>query len=615
VTIVRALVEDLRRGLSPDTVVTDAEALPPYGQDFREHRGTPGVVVRPHEPDDVVATLRYATASGIAVVPRAAGTNLAAGFLPNPDQILLDLRSLNRILRIDVERREAVVQPGVINGELNGRLAPLGLCYSPDPASVSISTIGGNIATNAGGPHCLKYGATYHHVRGVACALVGGDTMQLRADDAGPDLLGVIIGSEGTLAIVTEATLALRPVPAMTRTLLAAFADAEEAVHAVTAILAAGVVPAALEYADAVAIRVFDGYAPCGYPLDAGGILLVDLDGSADEVDADLPVVDDVLRGVAREVRRADDGPSRAALWRGRLHAAQAIVATGKQYLLCDATVPPTRIPALQQAIAAIAARHRLEISTLGHAGDGNLHPVILFAGDDPAQHAAAERAHEELTAAALALGGTITGEHGIGSEKRHAMAQQFRPAEIAAMRAVKAAFDPAGLLNPGIVLPEPTAEEPSLPRFAAAVRQAVDRRRNDHPWTAPIPVTPHPSMDRTAMTVDAENRTVTVGAATPLRALHDTLAAHDLDSPLPNDDATVAVVVTGNSTARPVVRDTLLAVRAVLPDGPPVRFGGSTVKDVAGYDLKRLFIGGVALFGTPQDVTFQVRAKGRRRA
>ena len=611
--IVPALIADLRRALSPYALVTDAEALPAYGRDFREHRGTPGVVVRPHEPDDIVATLRCATAYGIAVVPRAAGTNLAAGFLPNSNQVLLDLRSLNRVVRIDAERREAVVQPGVINGDLNTQLASLGLCYSPDPASASISTIGGNIATNAGGPHCLKYGATFHYVRSIACVLANGETLRLSAQDTGPDLLGVVIGSEGTLAVVTGATLALRPLPAVTRTLLAAFADAEEAVHAVTAILAAGVVPAALEYADAVAIHVLDGYAPSGYPLDAGAILLVDLDGSADEVKADLPVVDDVLRGVAREVRRADDGPSRATLWQGRLHAAHAIAATGKQYLLCDATVPPTRIPALQQAIAAIAARHRLEISTLGHAGDGNLHPVILFAGDDPAARAAAERAHEELSATTLALGGTITGEHGIGSEKRHQMTHQFRPADVAAMRAVKAAFDPAGLLNPGILLPALLPDEPSVPQFSAAMREAVEDRRTNRAWKPPIAGLASSHAEENLVTVDAENRTVTVAAAMRLDELHDVLSRHRLSSSLPCNGARLDAVVTGDASARAAVRDTLLAVHATLPDGAQVRFGGSTVKDVAGYDLKRLFIGSGSQFGTLRTVTLQVQALKQR--
>ena len=288
-TIAHALVADLRRTLSLETLVTAPDELPPYGRDFRDQRGFPGVVVRPRDADDVVTTLRCAADHGVPVVPRAAGTNFAASFLPAPEQILLDLRSMNRVLCIDPERGEAVVQPGVINGDLNAQLAPLGLCYSPDPASTPISSIGGNIATNAGGPHCLKYGVTFHHVIGVSCVLMGGESLRLRADDVGPDLLGVVIGSEGTLALVTEATLALHPLPAVTRTLLAVFTDAAAAAAAVSAILATGIVPAALEYADTAAIAMFDHYAPSGYPADAGALLLIDLDGTAEQVAAELP--------------------------------------------------------------------------------------------------------------------------------------------------------------------------------------------------------------------------------------------------------------------------------------------------------------------------------------
>ena len=405
----------------------------------------------------------------------------------------------------------------------------------------------------------------------------------------------------------------LRPLPAFTRTLLAAFDDAEAATEAVSTVLAAGIVPAALEYADAAAIRMFDHYAPTGYPRDAGALLLVDLDGTAEQVQVDLPVVEAVLGSVAREVRRADDEASRAGLWRGRLHAAQAIVATGKQHFLCDTTVPPTRIPALQGVIAAIAERHQLTIPVLGHAGDGNLHPIILFYGDDSGQSAAAVRAHEELTTAALALGGTITGEHGIGSEKRHAMAQRFSPAEIAAMRAVKAAFDPLELLNPGILLPPPPPDEPGLPQFAGAMEEVMRARHTERPWTASMMGTPSSAGESAMIAVDAENRTVTVSAATPLSVLHEALAAYGLQSPLPSTGQTIGALVSRDNSARAAVRDTLLAVRATLPDGPMVRFGGSTVKDVAGYDLKRLFIGSGSLFGALQEVTLQVHVQSSR--
>jgi glycolate oxidase len=289
------------------------------------------------------------------------------------------------------------------------------------------------------------------------------------------------------------------------------------------------------------------------------------------------------------------------------LHAAHAIVATGQQAITCDTTVPPTHIPALQQAITTIAQRHHLAIPTLGHAGDGNLHPVILFDGDDPAQRAMAAQAHEELTAAALDLGGTITGEHGVGSEKRHSMHQRFRPAEIAAMRAVKTAFDPAGLLNPGILLPPPSLEEPALPQFGAAAQQAVDARRHDGAWSAPIAPAPVATGAAGAITVDVENRTVTAAATTPLPTFHATLAAHGLRSSLPTTAALLGAVVTADPAARTSVRESLLGVRALVPEGVPVHFGSSLLKDVAGYDLKRLYIGSGSLFGLLHEVTVQV--------
>ena len=450
--LVAALTDDLRRLLSPDALVTDPEELPAYGQDFLANRGTPGVVVRAARMEDVDATLRYAAERTIPVVPRAAGTNVAAAYLPTPERIMLDLRALNRVIELDTERRLAVVQPGVLNGDLNARLAPLGLCFSPDPASAVISTIGCNIATNAGGPHCLKYGVTVHHIEGVTCALPGGDLLRLRADDRGPDLLGLFIGSEGTLGVVTEATVRLRPLPAVTRTLLAVFDRAEDAVEAVSATIAAGLVPAAMEYFDRTMATIVEAYAPSGYPTDADALLLVDCDGSADEVARELPRVEAVLRRTAREVRRADDDATRAALWRGRLLAAPALTSGERQVYFGDITVPREHLPAIGRAIEQIAARYGLVIVNVGHIGDGNVHPTSVFDANDPAQRAAAYAADNEIVERALALGGTLTGEHGVGSAKRHQMRRRFTQAEAAAMRAVKRAFDPAGILNPGKV-------------------------------------------------------------------------------------------------------------------------------------------------------------------
>jgi glycolate oxidase len=602
-----SLANDLRPLLSPDALVTNASELAAYGQDFWTARGTPGIVVRAARAEDVAVTLRYAGTRGIPVVPRAAGTNVSAGFLPTPERIMLDLRPLNQILHIDTERREATVQAGVINGDLNKRVAPMGFCFSPDPGSALISSIGGNIAENAGGMHCLKYGVTVHHIHGVDCVLIGGDRVRLAADDQGPDLLGLLIGSEGTLGIVTEATVALRPLPAVTRTLLAVFDRADDAAAAVSATIAAGIIPAAMELFDRAAVAFFDAYAPSGYPNDADALLLIDLDGTADEVAQDMAAIEPILRRSARAVHRADDDATRAALWKPRIEGALALVASGRGFFICDTTVPRERIPQMQRSVLDIGKRHGLSMLTLGHAGDGNIHPIILYDKSDPSQVAAMEAADDEVVATALALGGTITGEHGVGSEKRRQMRQRFSSAEIAAMHAVRAAFDPDGLLNPGVLLPDADPSDPSLPHFALTMREIVTARRAGRQWSPGSTASSVAGDAGADIALDGENLTVMASAGTSLAALHAMLAARGFRCLLPTGDATLGATITSDDTDRAVIRDALLAVRALLPDGLPARFGSSAVKDVAGYDMKRLFIGSHDVFGSLHEVTLRI--------
>ncbi len=618
-TIADALIRDLAALLSPGALVTDEHERAACGRDFWDQRGIPGAVVRAAGAEDVAATLRFAAAHGIPVVPRAAGTNIGVGFVPSGERIMLDLRRLDRVLSIDPARRLAVVEPGVLNGALQQQLAPLGLCFSPDPASAPISTIGGNIAENAGGPHCLKYGVTVHHVEAVDCVLPGGDGVRLEATAAGPDLLGVLVGSEGTLGVVARATVRLRPLPSLTRSLLASFARVEEATEAVSAVIAAGVVPAALEFFDRAAATGMERFAPSGYSLDAEATLLIDVEGEPDAVMADLASIEALLRRTASEVRRADDEAARAALWRGRLLAGQAIAASGLAYLIGDTTVPRERIPAMQREVYRIAAAHGVYISTTGHAGDGNVHPTILYNKDDSDAVAAMHRASEDLIAAALSLGGTVTGEHGVGSEKRGFMARRFNPAELAAMRAVKAAFDPPGILNPGVLLPDPLPGEPHLPLFAAAARAAVATARDRQgaaDLAAPPHVAPQPHADvaptaDNSVAVDQENLTVTASAGVTLADLRDRLSERRLQCALTANGSGLdrplgAVVSSATGPERVAVRDCILAVGATLPEGHAVRFGSSAVKDVAGYDLKRLYIGG-AHVGQLNEVTLKV--------
>jgi len=610
-----SITSDLTRYLSPGALLSDPTELPAYGSDFWGQRGTPGVVVRAAHTQDIVETLRYAAARGIPVIPRAAGTNGSAGFLPTSASILLDLRRLNRVRHIDPELREAIVEPGVLNGDLQAQLAPLGFRYSPDPASAPISTIGGNIAENAGGPRCLKYGVTFHHVHGVECVLANGDILQLNALDAGPDLLGVIIGSEGTLGVVTQARLKLNPLPQATRTLLASFDQPEKAATLVSSILATGILPATIEYLDQQAIRLFESYAPTGYPFDAA-VLIIDVDGSPEEVEHDIAAIEHIVRVTAREVRRADDEATRLALWRGRLQAGQALAASGKRYYICDTTVPRSRIPDMQHIVQQVANRHNLSMLMIGHAGDGNVHPVILYDGTDTLTVRKIHLAASEIIAATLEIGGTITGEHGVGSEKIPFMRQRLSAAEISAMRVVKRAFDPSGILNPGILFPEPTSDEPSLPRMTAAMQSVIAARRsnrNIESLSEPRPSPWEEEESSDGIELDAENLTVCVQANVPIRNLRNKLAGAGYHSPALqdihcDDHMTSVREMLSEQRYRKAVRDTLLEVDVTLVDNIPARFGSNVVKDVAGYDMKRLFVGSGSIFGVIEKARFQIR-------
>jgi len=593
---------------SPDAVVTDPDTLTAKGHDYWGFGGTPGLLLRPGTREEVIAVLRIAAQHGIHVVTRGGGSNCAGAMMPSPDRVMLDLSTMDRVLDIDPTARTARVQPGIINADLQQHLAPHGLCFSPDPVSAHLATVGGNIIENAGGPHALKYGVTYNHVLGVEVVLADGTVIELSADDEGPDLLGVLIGSEGTLGIVTEATVALRPIPPVTRSLMGSFATARQAAETVAAIIETGTVPAALEWLDRAGIAGLEEFVDTGYPADIDAIVLIDLDGTPEQVDHDTAVVEQVLRRNAVEVRRADDEDARAKLWYGRLHAPDTVVASGKGFFIGDVTVPRNRIPEMQDAIQAAAARHTdglLFIATAGHAGDGDLHPITFFDRDNPLAPAALEAANNEIIDAALSLGGTITGEHGVGTEKRQFMTKRFTPVEIAAQRVIKRAFDPTGLLNPGIMLPDVSPDEPRLDSFEVALRTAMQR----HPSAASAV----DSSGGDQIAVNTANLSLVVGAAVTLDALSRHLTEHGVICEAIPSEATQRTVgeliANPNSAERQAVRHALLGLEVALSDGhAAARFGGETMKDVAGYDTKRLFIGGGDAFGAITNAIFKIK-------
>jgi glycolate oxidase len=590
-------------------VVTDSTTLTDSGHDFWGVGATAELMLRPHDRDEIAAIVRIAKEHGIAIVPRGGASNCSGGMMPTAGRVLLDLSRLNRILDIDSEKRCARVEPGLINSDLQAALSPHGLCFSPDPVSAHLATVGGNIIENAGGPHALKYGVTYNHILSVDVVLPDGSMAAFSADDEGPDLLGVIIGSEGTLGIVTEATVALRPIAEVTHSLLGAFATAREAADTISAVIASGVVPAAVEWLDRAGIAGLQQFYDTGYPLDADSVVLIDVDGTAAEVAHDQAIVERILRERATEVRVAEDEKNRAALWYGRLNAPNSVVQSGKGFFIGDVTVPRNRIPDMQEAIQATAKRHAdglLFIAVCGHAGDGDLHPTTFYDKDNPLAATALEAANNEIIEAALGLGGTITGEHGVGTEKIQFMTKRFTPVEIAVQRSIKNAFDPAGLLNPGIMLPEHSAEEPDTSAFGAAVRGALTSGGTS---ATPASLT---AGDNTDISVNMGNLSIVVGADTTVDALNRHLDEHGVRCaavPSTGGERTIGeVVATATGAERSHIRHALLGADVTVGDGlMPARFGAETMKDVAGYDTKRLFISAHGAFGALVTLIFKI--------
>jgi glycolate dehydrogenase FAD-linked subunit len=419
----------------------------------------PGVVVLPANAAQVREVVRLLHLLGVPFVARGAGTGLSGGAVADPDTVLIALTRMNRILAVDSARRRATVQPGVVNARLTEAAAPHGLHYVPDPSSQAACTVGGNVAENAGGPHCLKYGVTTNHVVELEVVLPDGEVVRLgspHGEPWGPDLVGLFVGSEGMFGIATEIVVRLEPLPGSVCTMLADFRSVRAASEAVSRVIASGIVPAAMEMMDQSCVAAVEAsiYA-AGYPTDAAAVLLVELDGSADAVEAETATVTKILleRG-ARQVQCASTAADRARLWLGRKKAFGAMGRIAPDLAVQDAVVPRSALPDIMDRIAEIRDRHRLTISNVFHAGDGNLHPNISF---DRHDHELTDRVHvacREIMAACVAAGGSITGEHGVGSDKIDYMPWIFDSETLAVMRAVRQAFDPAERANPGKVVP-----------------------------------------------------------------------------------------------------------------------------------------------------------------
>ncbi len=435
------------------------EAKRPYECDaLSAYHAMPRVVVVPQTRAQVEAVVRLCAEYGVPLVTRGAGTGLSGGALPLTDGCLLSLARFNRILDIDVANRTATIEPGVRNLAISEAVAPFGLYYAPDPSSQIACTIGGNVAENSGGVHCLKYGLTVHNVLELEVLTIGGEWLTLGGrglDAPGYDLLALLHGSEGLLGIVMQVTVKLLPRPELARVVLAAFDSVEAAGSAVTAIIAAGLVPAGLEMMDKLAIEVAEAFCHAGYPLDAQAILLCEVDGNAVDVAAQLEVVSRVLTDAgARDLRVSRDEAERLRFWAGRKAAFPALGRIAPDYFCMDGTIPRKRLAQVLKAISALSEEFKLPVANVFHAGDGNLHPLIAFDANDQDQMQRAAKLGGRILELCVAVGGTVTGEHGVGIEKLNEMCLQFSSTELASFFAIKAAFDPHGLLNPGKAVP-----------------------------------------------------------------------------------------------------------------------------------------------------------------
>jgi len=678
------LINNLAAVVGRENVLSKPDELLVYECDgLPHHKHRPRAVVFPASTDETSAIMRELARANVPFTPRGAGTGLSGGALALNSGVVIEMARMRKILRIDTENRVAVVQPGVVNLHVSQAVAPFGLYYVPDPSSQPSCTIGGNIAESAGGIHCLKYGTTTDHVLGCRVVLAGGEVVDLEIDMPGYDLLGAFIGSEGTFGIATEATLRLSQSPPAVRTLLAEFMEVNDASHAVSAIIAAGVMPAALEMMDGEIIRAVEASVfAAGLPPDAGAALLIELDGIEAGLDDEAQkVISICMEYGARSCRYARDESERKKLWAARKGAFGAIGRISPDSMIQDAVVPRSRLPQVLGAAYDIASRYQLRIANVFHAGDGNLHPLICFDSRFADQVRRVKDAGRELMEVCVAAGGTITGEHGVGLDKRELLPLVFSDADMNAMLSVRAAFDPLGLCNPGKIVPmlrgcgeakgatdsqrpkdefspplrlcdsfAPLRETPTLtslsqivgdtnitshngtitvsPASAEEISEVLKLASSEH-WTV-APVGGMAWINSTANLIVSTSRLNRIvehepadliaiaEAGVTLTDFNAKLAENGQWLPLdPPDDgrATLGgVVATGIGGpqqfgyGRP--RGSVIGMKVVLADGGMIKAGGRVVKNVAGYDLCKLFTGSYGTLGIITELNFKLRPR-----
>jgi glycolate oxidase len=465
-----AIVASLRKLLPDQTLVADEAGRRAFETDaLTAYRQPPMAVVLPRSTEEISRVLNFCHLAGVRIVPRGAGTSLSGGALPLEDSVVLCLSRMNKVLEVNLESRYIRVETGITNLGVSNAVAPHGFFYAPDPSSQLACTIGGNLGMNSGGAHCLKYGVTVNNVLGLRMVLMNGDVVELgggQADLAGLDLLPLVIGSEGQFGVVTEATLRILPKAEGARPMMIGFASNEAAGACVSAIIARGIVPVAIEFMDRPAIKVCEDFAHAGYPLDVEALLIIEVEGSDGEIETLLAQIEEIAEGFnPSTIEISKSEAQSAAIWKGRKAAFGAIGRIADYYCM-DGVIPLANLPKALTGVARIAGKYGLGVANIFHAGDGNLHPLILYNANDEAEKMRAERCGEEILELCVELGGCLTGEHGVGIEKRELMSTQFNEVDLAQQMRIKSVFDPQWLLNPGKVFPLQAQEA-----FSARVR------------------------------------------------------------------------------------------------------------------------------------------------
>ncbi len=636
------LLSSLAQIYPPNRILTQPAALAPYECDaLTATRVRPRAVVLPETQDEVIETVRLCYRLDMPFVARGSGTSLSGGSQPLADGIVIALNRLNRIRSIDPVARIAVVEPGVINLDVSKAAAPYNLYYAPDPASQLVCTIGGNVAFNAGGVHCLKYGMTSNHVLGIKAVLADGEVVYLGGaslEGVGPDLPGLFVGNEGTFGIALELTLRLIARVERYKTVLAAYRSLQEAGDAVSMIVARGLLPGALEIMDPLAIKATEAAAHPGYPLDAGALLIVELEGEALEVEADFAVLLEVLRqSGAYQVRPAQSDAERMLIWKGRKSAFSAVGRLTPQYIVQDGVVPRSNLGAALARIGELSQQYGIPVANVFHAGDGNLHPLIFFDARTPDELHKAEEMASQILHLCIDLGGSITGEHGVGLEKRAYLPQMFNEADMATMTRLRQAMDPKEIANRGKMLQvaggrlqvasdAPQEASGHVARFTdqtvqpvtvAEVQEAVRsferialRGGGTKPGLAAA-VDGVTVLDMRGLSgiveYEPDEFVFTALAGTPVAEVAALLAEHGqylpFDPPFVDAGATLGgATAAGLSGPRRYryggVRDFVIGVRFVDGRGDVVRGGGKVVKNAAGFDLPKLMAGSLGRLG-----------------